>query len=141
MTFDEWFQNEQGEAMSVRDVWNLATEREREACAKAAEVYTEEGDDRQWIPGSLYDTLRRDVAAFIRKRSKAQCSSVVASLRQTTSVGQPVAFAVFADNGNIRIWSTNCETVRKLAEEEGVRVTPLYALASCVNTGEEEIWK
>lgn len=44
---------------------------EREACAKAAEGFTEERDDRKWVPGSLYDTLRRETAAFIRKRSNA----------------------------------------------------------------------
>lgn len=42
---------------------------EREACALAAEGYREGRDDRAWIPGSLYDTLRRDVAAVIRTRS------------------------------------------------------------------------
>lgn len=44
---------------------------EREACAKAAEGFTDGRDDRKWVPGSLYDTLRRETAAFIRKRSNA----------------------------------------------------------------------
>lgn len=42
---------------------------EREACARAAEGFTEERDDRRWVPGSLYDTLRLETAAAIRKRS------------------------------------------------------------------------
>jgi len=47
----------------------IATLREREACAKAAEGFT---DDRKWVPGSLYDTLRRETAAAIRKRSNVE---------------------------------------------------------------------
>ncbi len=39
----------------------------------------------------------------------------------------PVAYALFADNGNIRIWSTDSEPVRKLAEAEGLTLVPLYA--------------
>jgi hypothetical protein len=35
--------------------------------------------------------------------------------------GEPVAYAVFTDNGNIRIWST------KVMQEEGKQVVPLYA--------------
>lgn len=42
-----------------------------EACARAAEGFTEERDDRRWVPGSLYDTLRRETAAAIRKLSNA----------------------------------------------------------------------
>ena len=42
---------------------------------------------------------------------------------------RPVAFAVFADNGNIRIWSTDSEPVRKLAEAEGLPLVPLYPAA------------
>lgn len=37
----------------------------------------------------------------------------------------PLAWAVFADNGNIRIWSSASEPVRKLAEENGMRLIPL----------------
>lgn len=43
----------------------LALQAEREACAVAAEGFTD--DARDWVPGSLYDNLRRDVAAAIRK--------------------------------------------------------------------------
>ena len=42
---------------------------------------------------------------------------------------QPVAYAVFAGNGNIRIWSTDSEPVRKLAEAEGLPLVPLYPAA------------
>lgn len=40
----------------------------------------------------------------------------------------PVAWAVFSDNGNIRIWSSDREPVRKLAEAEGMKLVPLYAI-------------
>lgn len=45
---------------------------EREACAQAAEGFTDGRDDRKWIPGSLYDTLRRETAASIRQRAQAK---------------------------------------------------------------------
>lgn len=40
----------------------------------------------------------------------------------------PRAWAVFAPNGNVRLWSTDSEPVRKLAEEEGLPLVPLYAI-------------
>lgn len=47
---------------------------------------------------------------------------------QTEETGRtPVAYAVFANNGNIRIWSKDSEPVRKLAEREGLPLVPLYA--------------
>jgi hypothetical protein len=42
---------------------DAAVVREREACAKIAEGFDR---NRDWVPGSLYDTLRREVAAAIR---------------------------------------------------------------------------
>lgn len=41
---------------------------------------------------------------------------------------EPVAYAVFADNGNIRCWSrTNTATGLLVAAEDGAEITPLYA--------------
>lgn len=37
---------------------------ETERCAMIAEGF---GNNRAWVPGSLYDTLRREVAGDIRK--------------------------------------------------------------------------
>lgn len=60
----------------------------------------------------------------------------------------PVAWAVFADNGNIRIWSSVNEPVRKLAEEQGMKLTPLYAIQDGVTLAPErffafefEVWQ
>lgn len=83
MTFDDWFRSKQGEPYDsmyvfARDAWHAATADEREACARAAEGFTEERDDRQWVPGSLYDTLRRETAAAIRKRSNLNSATPVA---------------------------------------------------------------
>jgi hypothetical protein len=51
---------------------------------------------------------------------------------------KPVAWAVFTDNGNIRIWSTDSEPVRKLSESEGLQLVPLYAgrppLSGCMES-------
>lgn len=38
----------------------------------------------------------------------------------------PVAWAVFAPNGNIRMWSTNHAEILKFATEEGVALHPLF---------------
>src|SRR5690606_19408034 len=46
--------------------WNEATAAEKERCARIAEG-VERTEDRHWIPGSLYDTLRRETAAEIRR--------------------------------------------------------------------------
>lgn len=41
--------------------------------------------------------------------------------------GEPVAYAAFADNGNIRCWSSSCEAVGlKVLAEGGSEIVPLY---------------
>jgi hypothetical protein len=46
------------------------------------------------------------------------------------SVGRrTLAYAVFADNGNIRIWSQDRDPARKLAESEGLPLVPLCSAA------------
>ena len=41
--------------------------------------------------------------------------------------GEPVAYAAFADNGNIRCWSSNCEAVGlKTLAEGGSEIVALY---------------
>ncbi len=42
----------------------------------------------------------------------------------------PVAWAVFAPNGNIRLWSQNSDSVRAFADSNGLPVTPLFATAA-----------
>lgn len=41
---------------------------------------------------------------------------------------RPVAWAVFAPNGNIRMWSQDSDPVRKLASDERLELVPLYAI-------------
>ena len=43
---------------------------------------------------------------------------------------RPRAWAIFVDNGNARIWSTLQPHVQKLADAEGLGVTPLYDQAA-----------
>lgn len=47
-------------------------------------------------------------------------------------MAEPKAWAIFAPNGNVRLWSTDPEPVRKLAAAEGLPLTPLYAPAKPV---------
>lgn len=41
---------------------------------------------------------------------------------------EPVAFAIFTENGLIRMWSPANEEVDLLADQKGLVVTPLYAI-------------
>lgn len=40
---------------------------------------------------------------------------------------EPVAWGVFASNGNVRLWSQDREAVRAFAERKGLPLAPLYA--------------
>lgn len=46
--------------------WSAATTSEKERCARVAEG-VERTEERHWVKGSLYDTLRRETAAEIRR--------------------------------------------------------------------------
>lgn len=39
---------------------------------------------------------------------------------------EPVAWAIFVDSGNARMWTTFQPHIQKLADAEGLAVTPLY---------------
>ena len=76
MTFEEWNSGRDKtiqpavfdakfEAVA-RAAWEAATAAERERCASIADGIERRGD-RHWIKGSLYDMLRRDIAAEIRR--------------------------------------------------------------------------
>lgn len=69
--------------------------------------------------------------AFVAQFADTEEKPGVTQKPQTEETEQaqqdPVAYALFADNGNIRIWSTDSEPVRKLAEAEGLTLVPLYA--------------
>lgn len=43
---------------------------------------------------------------------------------------RPRAWAIFVDGGNARMWSTLQPHVQKLADAEGLEVTPLYDRAA-----------
>ena len=76
MGFDEWWgANKYRDGRSIglqlkplaERVWDAATAAERERCARVAEGI-ERPDERHWINGSLYDTLRRETAAELRRK-------------------------------------------------------------------------
>lgn len=41
-------------------------------------------------------------------------------------IDTPAAFCIYAENGNVRMWSAMEATVKVLAEKEGLEITPLY---------------
>ena len=54
-------------ALFARAVACEARAAEQERCARIAEG-VERAEERHWVPGSLYDTLRRETAAEIRRK-------------------------------------------------------------------------
>lgn len=55
-------------------------------------------------------------------------NSLIAALAQQVEQ-RPVAWAIFTDEGNARMWSTLQPHVQRLADAEGLSVTPLYTAA------------
>lgn len=55
---------------------------------------------------------------------------------------RPRAWAIFVDNGNARLWSTLQPHVQKLADAEGLTITPLYdqAALDAAVAAERERW-
>ena len=51
--------------------------------------------------------------------------------------GSPRAWAIFVDGGNARMWSTFQPHVKKLADAEGLEVTPLYDQATLEATADD----
>lgn len=68
----------------------------------------------------------RDAVAADR-RARGQLLEEFDELKPQAAQGVPVAWAAFEGNGNIRIWTSAPENVRKLAEAVGMELTPLYA--------------
>ena len=77
MTLEEWWQTywmptgqpavfDAAMKEIAENAWAAATAAERERCASIADGIELRGD-RHWIKGSLYDMLRRDIAAEIRR--------------------------------------------------------------------------
>jgi hypothetical protein len=66
--------------------------------------------------------------------NKAEARRTIESLNavgsQVDRVVRPRAWAIFVDSGNARMWSTLQPHVQKLADAEGLQVTPLYDDAS-----------
>ena len=78
MTFEEWWEEywptptEPSVCDAVlkdlaQKVWNAATAAERERCARVAEGVDRLRKEAGFLPQRLYDTLRRDIAAEIRR--------------------------------------------------------------------------
>ncbi len=61
--FEAWEYGRERNLEAARAVLRIAAPEIRERAAKVAEGLPH---NRDWVPGSLYDTLRREVAAAIR---------------------------------------------------------------------------
>lgn len=53
-------------------------------------------------------------------------SEFSAELGQVPEGAEPRAWAIFLDDGNARMWGTLQPHVQKLADAEGLEITPLY---------------
>lgn len=80
MDFEQWWREhgsgvrpaegcdcEEHARMVAALAWNEAAAAEKERSARIAEG-VERTEERHWVPGSLYDTLRRETAAEIRRK-------------------------------------------------------------------------
>ena len=81
MNFEQWW-HEHGSGWRIADgddceeharkvaalAWDEARAAEQERCARIAEG-VERAEERHWVPGSLYDTLRRETAEEIRRKT------------------------------------------------------------------------
>lgn len=56
-----------------------------------------------------------------------QALTALSELEAMVGEQEPVAYAIFAENGNIRLWSTESQHVKRIAQEKGLSLVPLYA--------------
>lgn len=89
-------------------------------------------DFKYWLdiqaPGEAFHPSGADARATDAYAKAAQLLDAAEATLKRRQIVRPAAWAVFADNGNIRIWSSASEPVRKLAEDEGMKLVPLYAI-------------
>lgn len=73
-----------------------------------------------------------DLSALTERGAKAWAGVDAQGMRDgvtsvTASAGsEPVAYALFAKNGNIRVWTSAPREVQRLAAEEGLELSPIY---------------
>jgi hypothetical protein len=86
------------------------------------------GDDFR----AIRERLQNSVNWMMEGRNTGLCPGVAdfqALIRLIDASAQPVAWAVFAPNGNCRMWSQSNDYIKAFAEQEGLPLTPLYAAA------------
>ena len=57
---------------------------------------------------------------------KASLAQAEREAEKATASADPVAWANFAETGNIRIWTSAAKNAVRIAKENGIRLTPLY---------------
>ncbi|MEB3843479.1 hypothetical protein [Pseudomonas guariconensis] len=83
------------------------------------------------VPRALAERISNICMFTMYKEDWRALSEILAKPAEQRQ-GEPVAYAVFTDNGNIRIWST------KVMQEEGKQLVPLYAHSAPPATAEVE---
>lgn len=71
------------------------------------------------------ETIREALEGADRGYRKAL--TALTQLEAMVGEQKPVAYAIFAENGNIRLWSTEPQHVKRIAQEKGLSLVPLYA--------------
>lgn len=100
------------------DKWKACAGTGRVAATVAAVPPAKESFD-QWLENPYTKALQASIENDYVPKQGAASPPVPAA--------EPVAWAVFAPNGNIRLWSQDSEHVRAYAAGFGFEVTPLYA--------------
>ncbi len=80
-------------------------------------------------PAETAIVSRWDLSALLADLTHKRVYFEIHRRRAASTVvdGEPVAWAILADNGNIRMWSTINADVVSFAKQIGATVTPLYA--------------
>jgi hypothetical protein len=97
----------------ARDIDRL--EKENQAHAKHREAVTKSGDRVDAAFRAYIESLENQVAEL---QARAQSAEPVQ--------GEPVAYAAFADNGNIRMWCRSAIGMCELFDAHGNKAVPLY---------------
>ena len=81
--------------------------------------------EREALVAYLKDCDAHDIVPDVGGAWHAAFQAGRASL--AASAGrEPVAYAIFAENGNIRLWATEPQHVKRIAAEQGLKLVKIY---------------
>jgi hypothetical protein len=80
--------------------------------------------DGRVVPASTMDSARHEGGAMLS--SLRGYTIPLGQISRAAAIAEPVAWAHFAKNGNIRIWTSAAKEAVRIAKENGIDLMPLY---------------